>query len=221
MPPPPHSSTKQNPPPKKNPNNWTPQKTSSPLSKQTSIPPKTKEKTTNRTEPLQKIQNTQPNPKQKRQQPKNPTTSQKKQYPKAPSKTDVVLGNSTQDTQEEGKRLVQFLQSAKSGNWGHGQVHLFHGWRWCLACPEPCCSGAGVGMVSCVSSRHLRQDKALGTCSVLSMMLLKYPVYTWWVGCCQGPSGGLVVLVLMRWSILLFPCWKPLSWDKISLKKNR
>lgn len=49
-----------------------------------------------------------------------------------------------------------------------GRSSFFYGWRWCLGlvclgCPEPCCSGAGVGMVSCVSPWHLRQDGGLGT----------------------------------------------------------
>lgn len=33
----------------------------------------------------------------------------------------------------------------------------------CLGCPEPCCSGAGVGRVSSVSPWCLRQDGGLGT----------------------------------------------------------
>lgn len=82
-------------------------------------------------------------------------------------------------------------------------------WEGCPLCPRGVSGRMGVWV----------------PCSVSSKMLLKYFVCVQWVGCCQGVSDGLVAFMLLRWSTVLFPCWKPLSfsevsWDKTSLKKS-
>jgi len=60
-----------------------------------------------------------PPPNKQRKPTKKPQPPQTKN-PKPPSKIVGVFGSSAQDATKEGRERVQFLESAKSGNWGRG-----------------------------------------------------------------------------------------------------